>query len=55
MTIRTILTVILISVTNLTITEPVDGENYEGNWLPFRAGMDVSNSVRSVRENHQNT
>ena len=33
----TILTAILISVTNLTITEPVDGETYNGDWLTLLA------------------
>ncbi|MCD4848332.1 MAG: PQQ-binding-like beta-propeller repeat protein [Candidatus Aegiribacteria sp.] len=45
MTIGTILTVILISVTNLTITEPVDGEIYDGDWLPLRAIVENENEI----------
>ncbi|NOQ23715.1 MAG: PQQ-binding-like beta-propeller repeat protein [Candidatus Aegiribacteria sp.] len=45
MTIGTILTVILISVTNLTITEPVDGETYDGDWLPLRAIVENENEI----------
>ncbi len=39
----TILTAILLSVTNLTITEPVDGETYDGDWLPLRAIVENEN------------
>ena len=45
MTIGMILTAILISVTNLTITEPVDGETYDGDWLPLRAIVENENEV----------
>ncbi|MCD4848100.1 MAG: PQQ-binding-like beta-propeller repeat protein [Candidatus Aegiribacteria sp.] len=45
MTIGTILTVVLISVTNLTITEPVDDETYDGDWLPLRAIVENENEV----------
>ena len=41
----TLLTAILISITNLTITEPVDGETYEGDWLPIRAIVENENEV----------
>ena len=41
----TILTAILISTTSLTITEPVDGETYDGNWLPLRAIVENENEV----------
>ena len=41
----TILTAILISTTNLTITEPVDGETYDGDWLPLRAIVENENEV----------
>ncbi|MCK5117488.1 MAG: PQQ-binding-like beta-propeller repeat protein [Candidatus Aegiribacteria sp.] len=45
MTFGMILTTILISVTNLTITEPVDGETYDGDWLPLRAIVENENEV----------
>jgi len=45
MTIGAILTAILISVTNLTITEPVDGETYDGDWLPLRAIVENENEL----------
>ncbi|NOQ21355.1 MAG: PQQ-binding-like beta-propeller repeat protein [Candidatus Aegiribacteria sp.] len=45
MTFGMILTAILISVTNLTITEPVDGETYDGDWLPLRAIVENENEV----------
>ena len=41
----TILTAILISVTNLTITEPIDGETYDGDWLPLRAIVENENEL----------
>ena len=41
----TILAVVLISTTNLTITEPVDGETYDGDWLPLRAIVENENEV----------
>ncbi len=41
----TLLTAILISTTNLTITEPVDGETYNGDWLPLRAIVENENEV----------
>ncbi|MCD4847336.1 MAG: PQQ-binding-like beta-propeller repeat protein [Candidatus Aegiribacteria sp.] len=40
-----ILAAILISTTNLTITEPVDGETYDGDWLPLRAIVENENEV----------
>ena len=45
MTFGMILTTILIFVTNLTITEPVDGETYDGDWLPLRAIVENENEV----------
>ena len=45
MTFGTILTAILISVTNLTITEPIDGETYDGDWLPLRAIVENENEL----------
>ncbi|MCK5117484.1 MAG: PQQ-binding-like beta-propeller repeat protein, partial [Candidatus Aegiribacteria sp.] len=45
MTIGMILTAILISTTSLTITEPVDGETYDGDWLPLRAIVENENEV----------
>jgi len=41
----TILTAILISVTSLTITEPVDGETYDGDWLPLQAIVENENEL----------
>ena len=43
MIIKTILAAILISTTNLTITEPVDGETYDGDWLSVRAIVENDN------------
>ncbi|MEA3286818.1 MAG: PQQ-binding-like beta-propeller repeat protein [Candidatus Marinimicrobia bacterium] len=40
-----ILTAILVSVTNLTITEPVDGETYDGDWLTIRAIVENENEL----------
>ncbi|NOQ21353.1 MAG: PQQ-binding-like beta-propeller repeat protein [Candidatus Aegiribacteria sp.] len=45
MTIGMILTAILISTTAVTITEPVDGETYDGDWLPLRAIVENENEV----------
>ncbi|NOQ22911.1 MAG: PQQ-binding-like beta-propeller repeat protein [Candidatus Aegiribacteria sp.] len=45
MTFGMILTAILISVTNLTITEPVDGETYDGDWLSLRAIVENENEL----------
>ena len=45
MTFGMILTAILIFVTNLTITEPVDGETYDGDWLPLRAIVENENEL----------
>ncbi len=36
---------ILISTTNLTITEPVDGETYDGDWLTVRAIVENENEI----------
>ena len=41
----TIFTAILLSTVNLTITEPVDGETYNGDWLPLRAIVENENEV----------
>ena len=41
----TILTAILIFTTNLTITEPVDGETYDGDWLTVRAIVENENEI----------
>ena len=41
--IETLLAAILISTTNLTITEPVDGETYDGDWLTVRAIVENEN------------
>ena len=41
----TILTAILLSTVNLTITEPVDGEIYDGDWLPLRAIVENENEI----------
>ncbi len=41
----TLLTAILISVTNLTITEPVDGETYDGDWLTVRTIVENENEI----------
>ena len=45
MTFGMILTAILILVTNLTITEPVDGETYDGDWLTLRAIVENENEL----------
>ena len=39
----TLLTAILVSTTGLTITEPVDGEIYDGDWLTVRAIVENDN------------
>ncbi|RKZ07712.1 hypothetical protein DRQ25_10915, partial [Candidatus Fermentibacteria bacterium] len=36
---------ILISITNLTITEPVDGVTYDGDWLTLRAIVENENEL----------
>ena len=41
----TLLTAVLISATNLTITEPADGETYNGDWLTVRAIVENDNEV----------
>ena len=41
----TLLTAALISATSLTITEPVDGETYNGDWLTVRAIVENDNEV----------
>ncbi len=43
--IETLLAVILISTTNLTITEPVDGVIYDGDWLTVRAIVENDNEL----------
>ena len=35
----------LVSATSVSIIEPIDGENYDGNWLPFRAIVENENEV----------
>jgi outer membrane protein assembly factor BamB len=45
MTFGMILTAILISTTAVTITEPVDGETYDGDWLPLRAIVENENEL----------
>ena len=40
-----ILAAILISATDLTITEPVDGETYDGDWLTIRAIVENENEL----------
>ncbi|MCK5117486.1 MAG: PQQ-binding-like beta-propeller repeat protein [Candidatus Aegiribacteria sp.] len=35
----------LISTTAVTITEPVDGETYDGDWLPLRAIVENENEI----------
>ena len=45
MTFGMILTAILISTTSLTITEPVDGETYDGDWLTLRAIVENENEI----------
>jgi len=35
----------IISVTNVTITEPLDGETYNGDWLPLRVIVENDNEV----------
>lgn len=36
---------ILISTTNLSITEPIDGETYDGDWLTVRAIVENENEI----------
>ncbi len=36
---------ILVSATNVTITEPVDGETYNGDWLTVRAIVENENEI----------
>ncbi|MCK5134079.1 MAG: PQQ-like beta-propeller repeat protein [Candidatus Sabulitectum sp.] len=45
MNIGILLASILLSTINLTITEPVDGETYNGDWLPLRAIVENENDV----------
>ena len=40
-----LLTAILLSATSLTITEPVDGETYDGDWLTVRAIVENDNEI----------
>ncbi|NOQ22677.1 MAG: PQQ-binding-like beta-propeller repeat protein [Candidatus Aegiribacteria sp.] len=40
-----LLSAILIFTTNLTITEPVDGETYDGDWLSVRAIVENDNEM----------
>ncbi|NOQ23376.1 MAG: PQQ-binding-like beta-propeller repeat protein [Candidatus Aegiribacteria sp.] len=35
----------MISATSVTIVEPVDGETYDGDWLPFRAIVENENEL----------
>ena len=41
----TLLTAAMIFATSLTITEPVDGETYNGDWLTVRAIVENNNEV----------
>ena len=41
----TIFTAILLSTVNLTITEPVDGETYNGDWLTIRVIVQNENEI----------
>ena len=41
----TLLVAILTSTTNLTITEPIDGETYDGDWLTVRAIVENDNEI----------
>ncbi len=41
----TIIAAILIFATNLTITEPIDGETYNGDWLTVRAIVENENEM----------
>jgi len=45
MNIGILLASILISTTNLTITEPVDGETYYGDWLTVRTIVENENEI----------
>jgi len=40
-----ILSYTLLSATSVTITEPIDGETYEGDWLPFRVIVENENEI----------
>ena len=40
-----LLTAALISITNLSITEPIDGETYDGDWLTVRAIVENDNEI----------
>ena len=40
-----LLTSLLISTTSLTIVEPMDGETYNGDWLPLRAIVENENEL----------
>ncbi len=45
MLIEIFLIVITFSTTSLTITEPVDGETYDGDWLTVRAIVENENEI----------
>jgi len=36
---------IIISATSVTIIEPIDGETYDGDWLPFRVIVENENVI----------
>ena len=40
-----LISAVLISTTSLTITEPMDGETYSGDWLPLKAIVENENTV----------
>ncbi|MCD4708005.1 MAG: PQQ-binding-like beta-propeller repeat protein [Candidatus Sabulitectum sp.] len=35
----------LVSAISVSITEPIDGDTYDGNWLPFRAIVENDNEI----------
>ena len=45
MIVGTLLTAALLSATSLTITEPVDGGTYDGDWLTLRAIVENDNEI----------
>lgn len=45
MQIPAILVLSILSVSSVTITEPLDGETYDGDWLPLRAIVENENEV----------
>ena len=45
MLVLTMLLSSILATTNVTITEPIDGETYDGDWLPLRAIVENENEV----------